>query len=341
MKRSGKELYLKALNREKNNMVPVTPIIGHFAGSFSGYTIKEFTTNPEILAESLLNAQNHFGYDAIYIAADTWINAEAMGCEVNFPVNNPAEGEQILDSKNDLNKLTIPDPEKDGRWPLMLKAAEIVCKNNDNQACIIGNIDQSPFTLAGELRGIENLMIDLKEDPNFVFKLLDICSESVIGYGKAMAKKGVHVLNTGDSLAQLIGPKYFQKFALTYEKKVFKELKKETDLPVTLHICGDTTKILEYIPQTEVDGFEVDHAVMLQKAFELVGEEISLIGNIDPVDILNNKTPEVVKKHIRDILKKHGSKNGFILASGCTIAPDNPAENIKTMVNTTREYFKN
>jgi len=341
MKNSGKNLYLNALKREENNIVPVTPIIGHFAGTFSGYTIKEFTTDPEIMAESLLNTQNYFGYDAIYIAADTWINAGAMGCEVNFPENSPAEGKQILDSKKDLSKLKIPDPSKDGRWPLMLEAAEIVCNNNDNQACIIGNIDQSPFTLAGELRGIENLMIDLKEDPDFVFELLDICSEAVIAYGKAMAKQGVQVLNTGDSLAQLIGPKYYQKFALPYEKKVFKELKGKTDLPVTLHICGDTTKILEFIPQSMADGFEVDHAVELQKAFEIVGGEISLIGNIDPVDILNNKTPDVVKKHTKDLLKKHKNKKGFVLASGCTITPDNPEENIKAMVNAAREFSQN
>lgn len=341
METSGKERYLNALERKENNIVPVTPIIGHYAATFSDYTIKEFTKNPDIMAKSLLNTQNYFGYDAIYIAADTWINAEAMGCNVNFPEDNPAEGEQLLDSKKDIDKLKVPDPKKDGRWPIMLKAASIVIEKNDDETCIVGNIDQSPFTLAAEIRGIENLMIDLKKDPDFVYELLEICSKSVIVYGKAMAKRGVHVLNTGDSLAQPIGPKYYKQFALPYEKKVFEELKEKTNLPVTLHICGDTTKILEYIPQTKADGFEVDHAVKLQKAFDKIGDKISLIGNIDPVGVLNNKTPDQVKKHTLEMLKKYSNKQGFILASGCTIAPGNPPGNIEAMVNTAREYFEN
>lgn len=338
MTKTAKERYIGALNRESLEYTPIVPIIGHFAATFSGYSIKEYTLDPEIMAESLINTQKKLNYDAIYIASDTWVNAGAMGCEVEFFENQPASGKSILSTKSDIKKLKIPNPYTDGRWPIMLEAASKVVEEVGDKICIIGNIDQSPFSLAGELRGLEKLMMDLHEDPSFVFEILNICTEAVIAYGRAMADAGVHVLNTGDSIAQLIGPEMYQKFALPYEKKVFNNLKKKNDIPCTLHICGDTTKIIDLIPESQADGFEVDHAVDIQKAYEHIGSKITLIGNIDPVDVLYNKSPDQIKNITIEYLKDFKDKKGFILASGCAISPDNPAENIQAMVEARQKY---
>lgn len=337
---NSKEKYLQTLQKNPVNSIPVTPIVVQYAASFSGYTIREYTKNPKIMAKALVNTQQALNYDAIYVSADTWVNASAMGSEITYPEENPAEGQTLLESKSDINALREPDPSKDGRWPKMLKAAELVVENNQSNACVIGNIDQSPFSLAAELRGIKSFMKDLKQDPKFATDLLEICSKTVMTYGKAMAKKGVDVLNTGDSIAQTIGPDHYREFALPYEKKVFRELKEVTGLPITLHICGDTTKLLDHVPESGADGFEVDHAVDLGKAFEKIGDKMCVIGNVDPIEVLLNKSPEEIKTRVKSILNKYGEKDGFVLASGCGIAPENPTENIEAMINATNNYFR-
>ncbi len=319
---------------EISDRTPVIPIVGQAAAVLNGMTISEELKSAETLAESRITCLKKFGYDGIYISADTWVTAEAMGAKVIQPPNAPAEGtEPLIKNKKDLDKLKPVNPLEDGRCPLLIEATRIAVKKSKDSFAVIGNFDQSPFSLACALRGINEIMIDLYDSPTFVEKLLEITTESTINYAKAMAKAGAHILNTGDSPAGLIGPENYAKYALPYEKIMFDELQ-ALGKPSVLHICGDTTELLPQMATSGADGLELDYQVNLVKARKVIGDYITIIGNLNPVRVMLEGSPEIVKQEATNLLDQKKQIGKFILSTGCTIAPNNPPENLKAIAET-------
>jgi uroporphyrinogen-III decarboxylase len=83
----------------------------------------------------------------------------------------------------------------------MLSAVRTAVELAGDELLIIANFDQSPFSLAGQLRDVNQFMIDLVENRELAHRLLAFCAEAVSAYAVALAEAGAHVLNTGDSMA--------------------------------------------------------------------------------------------------------------------------------------------
>ncbi|NPV54471.1 MAG: hypothetical protein HPY71_13310 [Firmicutes bacterium] len=335
---SSRERVLCALRRERHDRVPVTPLVGHYAARIFGISIGAYSRSASLLAKSIVAAQRQFGYDAVYVAADTWVNAEAMGCVLTYPEDSPPFGRPIISSSDELKNLRLPDPQRDGRWPLMLRAVELVAKELGNSCCVIGNFDQSPFSFACQLRGVAEFMYDLIDSPQFAFDLLEICAKAVIRYAKAMASAGADVLNTGDAAASgsLIGAEFYERFALPFEQMVFRALA-DTGCPCVLHICGDSSRILEAMATSGAQGIEVDYQVDVAEATKRVGDKVCIIGNLNPAHIMS-ETPDRVYEESKSIIEACKAVSGFVFASGCTIAPATPPENVHAMVRAARDW---
>ncbi len=332
------ERVLAVYGGARADKIPVVPIIGQAAARLNGMTMSAECKSPEALAESRIACLERFQYDGIYISADTWVTAEAMGAPVVYADDAPVSGTTpFLDDRNKLDRLHPSDPTHAGRLPLLVNAVEIAVKRSQDQFTVIGNFDQSPFSLACALRGINQLMLDVYDDPAFVKQLLEICTESVVRYAKAMAEAGAHVLNTGDSPAMLVGPENYEKFALPYERIVFDELK-PYNIPCTLHVCGNTTKILKKMGASHAQSLELDYKVDLLTARKRLPENVTIIGNLDPVGILLNSPPEKVTAGVQTLLNISCQLGKYILSSGCAVAPATPPENIHAMVEAARNF---
>lgn len=312
--------------------IPIVPIIGQTAARLNGMTVSEELKSADTLADSRIACRERFQYDGIYISAETWVTAEAMGAPVQYAEDAPVQGTTpLLADKQQIDHLVPADPACDERLPLLVKAVEIAVRRANDQFAVIGNFDQSPFSLACALRGINQVMLDVYDDPVFMEKLLDICTETVIRYAKAMAEVGAHILNTGDSPAMLLGPENYQKFALPYQQRVFDELQ-PYGIPTTLHVCGNTTKLLELMGQSHASSLELDSAVDLLTARNRLPEPIAIIGNIDPVSVLLYGHPQDVAANVNNLCQHVSQLGRFILSSGCTLAPDTSPVNIQAMV---------
>lgn len=323
------ERVLAIFHGERPDRVPAIPIVGQAAARLNGMTMQAELASPETLAESRIACRERFGYDGIYISADTWVTAEAMGAPVRHSEDAPTVGTTpLLDDMAAIDRLTAPDPHQDGRLPLIVKAVDIAAARARDQFAVIGNFDQSPFSLACALRGINQVMLDVVDHPAFVRQLLDICTDSVLRYAKALAAAGAHLVNTGDSPVILAGPRNYTAFGLPCEQTVFDELR-ACGVLTTLHICGDTTKFLELMAQSRAHSLELDTQVDMVQARAAIPDDMVMIGNIDPVDVLVNGTPDDVRRHVKRLLAASDRLGRFMLSSGCALAPDTPPENLQ------------
>ncbi len=332
---TGKQRALAALRGEPQDRVPVIPIVGQAGAALCGVSIREHAHNARTLARCQVECARRFGYDGLYIAADTWVNAEAVGFpHVEHPPNAPACGHGTwIESAEQLEGLALPDPKQAGRWPLMVEAVRQAVALAGDELLIIGNFDQSPFDLACQLRGLSRFLVDVLESPEFAHQLLDYCARAVSRYALALAEAGAHVLNTGDSAASgsLVGPNVYAEFAFPYEKKVFEAVRARCDTPITLHICGDTSTCIERMIETGAAGIEIDHVMDLRWVRQVCRERVTAIGNLDPVGQLLHGTPDLIQATCRSCLEAFAGSNRFILSTGCAISPLTPPANLAAM----------
>ena len=142
------------------------------------------------------------------------------------------------------------------------------------------------------------------------------------------------MVSNGDSIAgpEMISPGLFEQFALPFEKKVVDEAHK-FGIPYALHICGNTELILEMMLKTGADAFEIDYKTEINKAFDILHDKITFIGNIDPSGVIALSTPELVKEKTIELLNVFSKTNRFILNSGCAIPSSSPPENIFALIS--------
>jgi uroporphyrinogen decarboxylase len=334
---TSKELVKTALQGLPTPRVPTGPLAVHFCARVAGVSVREYTLKPRVLAEAVIRYYERFRPDAIWVSADTWVSAQAMGAQVE--ATGPDQplggvGPPRIRSTADIDRIPPVDVNAQGRYPLMIEALERVAEALGKEVFIVACFDQYPFSLAAALMGINEIMVKLVEDRPMVLALMERCLEYGLAYGRALGQAGADLLSGGDSPAGLIGPRAYEEVALPFEMRLIAGLKKLSSRPISLHICGRALPILARMAASGADVLEIDHGVELEEACRIAGPDIALWGNLDPVSVLAQGTPEAVRQASQAALRtaeRYGHRR-FVLSSGCTLAMETPEENLQAML---------
>lgn len=334
---NSKELVAAALRGAAVPRTPTGPLAVHFCAGLAGISVRQYTTSAQLMAEAVIRYHERFRPDAVWLSADTWVSAEAMGARVGATDENlpfGGLGAPAVRTAADIDRIPSPDPGRHGRYPLMLEALSRIVAALGRDVFIVACCDQYPFALATALMGINEIMLKVLEDPPFVEALMHRCVEYQVAYARALAAAGADMISGGDSPSGLIGPGLYKQYALPFEKRVIAGIKAVTDKPVSLHICGKATPFLPGMASSGADVLELDHFVDLREACRIVGPDIALWGNLDPVGLLAQSTPAAVAAAARQAVANVAtcSHRRFVLSSGCTLAMETPHENLAAML---------
>jgi MtaA/CmuA family methyltransferase len=307
----------------------------------AGIRVEEYRVNPQAMARAHLQAVEKYGYDCILIDTDTTMLAEAMGAKSECAPNEPGRiVEPAIRSLGEVDRLKVVNPETDGRIPAILEGVRLIARQVGNEVAIRGNADQAAFDLACMVRGIEDFLVELASDPDHpaILQLLEVCYETHLAVHRALSKAGAHLTSMGDSLAgpDVTSPQMFNRFARPYEERLVKDLASEAIFTV-IHICGDTSLILDALSEYDFCGFELDYKTDAAKAKTTVGQQHVLFGNIDPSGVLAHGSEEEVSRKTREIISLWKPGGRFILNAGCAIPGTTSPENIHAMMKTARE----
>ena len=321
--------------------VPVIPQCFMFSAQEYGYNIGQINRNPRLLAEAHAFCQEKYGYDGCVIDIDDASLAEACGAKVIYREDAVAavdEHHPLLEDLRDIDDLELPDPAKSTRLCVWMETAQRLMEKVGVHVFVLGRADQGPFDLLTLLRGPQDFMMDLlTEDEDVIHHALQWATEAHIRFAKAM-RDLTHATSMGDSYAgpNLISPNLYRQFALPYEKQVVSAVQ-TPDKPYSVHICGDTTKILDDMATNGARMVEVDWQVDMGKARAIFPENVTIMGNVDPSDPLVLGTPEQVKAKAKAIIEATGGK-GLILSSGCAMGANTKPENMAALVESAKLY---
>lgn len=324
-----KQLFEQMLSEGKNNgRVLFRPILMHFAARFIGKTYGQFASNYKVLAEANLRCMEHFDLDMIGLISDPYRETSAFGAPVKFIDEGvPRCLEIIVKSEDDIKALKRPDVYKSARTLDRIKGGELLYKETKGEVPIIGWIE-GPLAEAADLAGVQEMLMQLMMNPDFANLLMDKCMDTAKDFAEAQINAGCDVIGMGDAVCSQIDEFTYDAFVKERHKEIIQFIH-DKGAKVKLHICGNITHLLPYIAELNCDLIDIDWQVDLDQARNILGPNVVLTGNIDPV-VIQNKSRDQVFEISRTLCEKYKDQR-YILSAGCEITVNTPHENLMAM----------
>ncbi len=326
------QLIQKVFNMEMGDRIPFCPAIYEHKGFLIGKTPSEVCRSKDLLVKSLFAEYERYASDFLTVGIDVYnVEAEAIGCEITYfddSPDMPGVGSHPVQKIDDLEKLDLPNPARDGRMPLILDAASEVDNKLGDRIKIFGAVT-GPFSLATELVGMENFMVATMMDPEFSMSVLKYSSEVSVEFGKAFIALGIDpVIFDSRVMPPLCSPDYFREVvSRLYQRNIIPELKDAGARNIALIIGGNTTPILEAMIETQATQILCDFGsdIELFKT-KCLQHNIPLRVNLDS-RLLHKGPVEKIHEHTMNIIGKCRNHPGLILGTG-VVAYDCPPEHI-------------
>lgn len=261
-----------------------------------------------------------------------------FGCKINFYEDRTPEVHPAFKSVAEAAEVDVPNPKTDGLMPFVLnlyKRCEPKIKDSDYAIKIVAA--RGPLTVASHLVGVTQLLLDLKLNPKETHQLLKktatLTKNWLIAQADALSEvEGILVL---DDIVGFLSPKDYLEFAHPYLKEVFDTFDGCVKM---FHNDNFNTASFKYLADLKIQIFNFSHLIEINKARELIGDGVCLMGNVPPLEVLARGTKNEVIESALNCLKLHGKKQGIILSAGGGTSPATPSENILALVEAARIY---
>ena len=347
MKDAGhRECVEAALNHERTDRTPVNNFVLATAARSAGITVDTARWDPKISAKVSVDHAVKTKSDFVKPVLDSQVPFMDLGMEVRFPEDDYGQIlNPIAEDAEGIDKLAFFDPSVASECPnfqkVFVEGLEETARILPEDLHICG-LSWGPITTSGYIMGVENMVMGILMDPDLVKKLIGKTAPFVSALQKRMLEAGATVMWMADptSSEDLISPDMFSEFSAPYIGQIVKDVNNmDSSVHTFVHICGNTLKILDEMPRTGADCLSFDHAVDPAKAKETAGNRISIMGNIDPVQVMMMGTPEKITSACYEVIDAAGQDGGFILAPGCETPIATSDENVLAMGEAARTYW--
>ena len=311
------------------------PFMTHPGIELCSKTIKEAVMDGKVQAQAIIKMNDLFPADGVTTIMDLTIEAEAFGAEIIFKEHEmPTVSNRLVHDVASVNNLTIPSL-KQGRISQYLLAERLAVEAIQDKPIFGGCI--GPFSLAGRLYGLSELLMDLYIDPDTIISLLEKCAVFIKDYCIAIKKTGIHGVIIAEPAAGLISNDDCIQYSTIYIQQIVKTVQDENFI-VILHNCGNTGHCTDAMIKSGAKGLHFGNKIDITGILNDIPEDILVMGNIDPVGVFKQATAQEVYDLSLCLLNKTTGKNNFILSSGCDVPPEIPLENIDAFYRAINDY---
>lgn len=280
-----------------------------------------------------------FDYDWAWLQVDDCIEFEPLGVITKGEGNVlPATIGYLPPARETLKALKIPDFQSEGRMPILLEAIRRIKEEFGDTICVVGRT-AAPFSSATLLYGIEETMNLIFTDPDLLKDTCDFFVEFQAEWGDAQIAAGADAIWFGDCNASthLISPRHYEEFALEPAQKVTEAYKKRGAF-VFYHASEERVEGLKLMAGLGVSALSVGPGLDIAIAKEAVGDQVCLMGNLNPIDPLERGTPDEVRAETRRILKV-AEGGGLLFNTGEMVPRDTPEENMRAAIEVVKNEW--
>jgi MtaA/CmuA family methyltransferase len=334
---TGRERVLAAIDGRPTDHLALMPITMMFAADVAGVHYREYATDGRVLSDAQIRTAAEFEFDYVSAISDPAREASDLGAAIEWFEDQPPaiiESRALLSEKSTLAKMQVLDPSEGRRMSDRVKAVELLAARAGSEKIVEGWVE-GPCAMAADLRGLNTLMLDFFDDPDFVTDLFEFVTEMELRFAQAQVKAGASLIGVGDAAASLIGPKLYRQYVFPYERRLVEGIR-ALGVRVRLHICGSTRKLFDDMGKVGADIIDLDWMAPIGEARHAMGPFQVLLGNIDPVRVLRNSDADSVERAIAECHRQAGER--YIVGAGCEVPRGTPHENVRAMARYAREH---
>jgi len=333
--------FMRACRREPVDATPIWLMrqAGRFMKEYRELRARvpflELCKNPDLVAEVTVTAARKLGVDAAIIFADLLLIIEPLGLQLEYdkgegPVVSPA-----LRGPADIDRLRILEPEDSLGY--LYEAIRRTRAALPPGLPLIG-FAGAPFTVAsymiegGASKNFRHTKTLMYRDEGAWRALMERLSREIAKYVNAQITAGVQAVQIFDTWVGCLGPEDYRRFVLPYTRLLMQGITPGTPL---IHFGTGTAAFLDEMRDAGGDIIGLDFHVELGKAWDRLGDQVGVQGNLDPVALYADLP--FIRRRVQEILAQAAGRPGHIFNLGHGILPDTPEQNVIELVKIVHE----
>lgn len=311
------------------------PIMTHPGIEAIGKNVFDAVTDGEVHYQAIRNVTETYNTAACTVIMDLTVEAEAFGCRISMPEHEvPSVTGRLVYDEESVNRLQVPSLSV-GRMPEYLKANRLAIENIKDKSVLSGCI--GPFSLAGRLYDMSEIMVGIYIEPDVIKTLLDKCTAYITAYCKELKSLGATGVIMAEPAAGLLSNDDCQEYSTVYVKQIV-EVVQDENFTVILHNCGNKGQCTQAMIDSGAAALHFGNAVDMVATLEQCPSDLIVMGNIDPVGTLKQASSEDVYRITSDLLTKTAGYKNFVISSGCDMPPLVPEANIKAFYKAVADF---
>jgi uroporphyrinogen decarboxylase len=311
------------------------PIMTHPGIEMIGKKVSDAVQDGKVHALAIQKLNEKYPVGATTVIMDLTVEAEAFGVPIEIQEDEmPHILGRLVSNAEEIENLIVPDLTA-GRIPQYLIANRLTVEKTINKPVFAGVI--GPFSLAGRLYDMSEIMVACYTEPESIGVLLEKCTKFILQYCQELKNIGCSGVVIAEPAAGLLSNEDCQAFSSEYIKEIVDATQDETFM-VILHNCGNSGHCTDAMLYTGANAFHFGNAIDMVNALNSCPKNKLVMGNIDPVGVMKMQSAAGVKAYTADLLNRTASFDNFVLSTGCDMPPHVPAENISAFFDALNEY---
>lgn len=330
--RSTTEWMGKILSSNKRHAMPILTYPGL---QITEKKVIDLVTNGEAQAECVIALASRYSSLAGVMVMDLSVEAEAFGSPIKFSDDEiPTVSDRLLQALESIQSLSVPNVGT-ARTGEYVKAAATAVRRVKNKPVFGGMI--GPYSLAGRLFDMTEMMMLILTDPDAAQELLKKCTAFLSDYARAYKQAGADGIVIAEPAAGLLSADTCMDFSSVYVKQIVDAVQDDTFI-VILHNCGNTVPLVPSMLTTECKGFHFGNAVDMMDILPQIPETVLAFGNLDPVGIFKMSDAATVKSKTIELLERTKQYRNFVISSGCDVPTGTSLENVAAFYQAIDEF---
>lgn len=332
---NSKERLFARLAGKPVDRIPNLNIVMMFAAKHAGIPYGKFCKDYKALVAAQTKTAIDFGIDILSTMSDPYREVHDYGAPIRFQEDDlPICEKLLIKEPEDLPNLKNFDPKADGgRIANNVHAIETLKSENGDEFAVLGWVE-GPWAEFTDLASVEEGMMMQYDEPEFVQEAMEFITNKAIECAIAQIEAGADIIGVGDAAASLVSAEAYKGWILPLEMKIFNAIHAH-GAKVKLHICGNINHLMPLMVDSGADIIDADYMVDYDKALELAEGKCSISGNLNPVGLIMQGTPETIRE--KTLSLKNLPCKTSIISSGCEIPRNTPEENVMAIHNALME----
>ncbi len=324
---------VKEILKNKNKTIPV---LSSPAAGLLGIGVGELVLSADMQVKGMLALSEKFDVGAVLNVMDLSVEAEAFGAKIRLsPDDIPSVEEGIIDEISQAENITVPEIGA-GRTGVFIDGVK-KAKEQINHVPVFCSVI-GPYSLAGRLFDMTELMMECFGSPDEVEILLAKITEFLIKYINALKSAGADGVILAEPAAGLLSPSLAEEFSMPFVQKIFDKINSE-DFIICYHNCGNSAEnMMDMIGSLNADIIHLGNAINIKKALDELPREKIVMGNIDPV-LFKTATSDDIKCEVQRVFDQCGEYGNFMISTGCDVPATAKIQNLEAYFEKVNELY--